>query len=221
MLRLLLPLCSLIVVSILPSALRAESLTVTVIDLQSESGLADAVVEILYPQEPAAESLPVQASIDQVDKEFISDVTVVPVGSRVNFPNSDDILHHVYSFSRAKSFDIPLYGAGDNLDRYEKFDKTGIVEIGCNIHDWMLAYIYVAASSSVSKSDSAGMATIEGLAPGRYQVRIWHARMGDGESHVKEVNLISGRNTEITLSLNLAPERRIRRAPSSARGRYR
>ncbi|MCB1671669.1 MAG: hypothetical protein R3F41_14545 [Gammaproteobacteria bacterium] len=207
--------------SIGAATLYGETLTVSLLDLRSESGLYDAVVEIIPIRQMTPEVMPIEVSVDQVDKEFISDVTVVPVGSRINFPNSDEILHHVYSFSQTKSFDIPLYGAGDNLDHFETFDRPGVVVIGCNIHDWMLAYIYVAESALVSKSDELGKARLENLEPGHYQLKIWHARMGDDPPLIKEVDVAAGLDTNLTIALDLAPERRIRRAPSSTSGRYR
>ena len=74
-------------------------------------------------------------------------VSVISAGNAVSFPNSDDILHHVYSFSPAKTFNIPLYGRGSNSDYREEFVTAGAVEIGCNIHDWMLGYIVVVDST--------------------------------------------------------------------------
>lgn len=208
-------------VCLLAAPLHGEALRVSLTDLRNESGLVDAVVEVKSTKDDPEQVAAVVAAVDQVDKEFVSDVTVIPKGGRISFPNSDDILHHVYSFSEAKTFDIPLYGAGENQDRYELFDKAGIVEIGCNIHDWMLAYIYVAESDLATKTDKEGVAVLEGLAPGNYRVTIWHARMGSSNPLVKEVEIITGQDAGLSLSLDLPPERRIRRAPSTTRGHYR
>lgn len=201
--------------------LYAEKVIVSVTDLRAESGLSGAVVEVVPLTGRLPEASTVVTSIDQVDKEFVSDVTIVTKGSRISFPNSDEILHHVYSFSQAKTFDIPLYGTDENLNHFESFDKPGIVEIGCNIHDWMLAYIYVAESGFAEKTDSSGITRLEGLEPGNYKVRIWHARMGGSEPVTREITIVPGADASVSITLDLAPERRIRRTPSSARGRYR
>jgi plastocyanin len=206
---------------LLAGPLYGESLRVSIMDRRLETGLADAVVEVLPLVDSASQVAPLVSTIDQIDKEFISGVTVVPIGSRISFPNSDDILHHVYSFSKAKTFDIPLYGSDENLDHYELFDKPGVVEIGCNIHDWMVAYIYVAQSDLASKTDSQGVVVLDGLTPGRHRVIIWHARLGGSDPVIREVEITAGMDAELSLSLDLAPERRIRRAPSTTRGRYR
>src|SRR5690606_9963017 len=56
---------------------------------------------------PAAK--PVAAEIDQLDLQFVPHVTIVPAGSQVSFPNSDSVSHQVFSFSKAKTFQLPLY----------------------------------------------------------------------------------------------------------------
>ncbi len=140
----------------------------------------------------------------------------------MSFPNSDDILHHVYSFSAANTFNIPLYGQGENNDYFEVFPETGIVEIGCNIHDWMLAYIYVGETSLMAVSDEYGMAGLQNLPAGSYQLRVWHDRLAsDGNVLLQDVTLTEGASAELQLSLELQRDRRLRRAPSANRSRYR
>lgn len=197
----------------------AESLRFTVLDAQTGAGLADAVVEVL--DVPGAPLTIASATVDQVDKEFVPPVTVIPVGSRVRFPNSDDILHHVYSFSPTKTFDIPLYGRSADNNFSQVFDQAGLVEIGCNIHDWMLAYIYVAQSDFAAASNDAGTVEFAALPAGSYQVKIWHPRMADAEGIVQDLRIGAGATTEASASIELGRDRRIRRAPSSTRNRYR
>jgi len=124
---------------------QAADLRIALQDAETGTPLEDAVVEVLVPDDMhAAHTTLGEFSVDQIDKEFVANVTVVTRGSSMRFPNSDDILHHVYSFSPAKVFELPLYGNGQNIDYQQVFDLAGVVEIGCNIHDWMLGYIYVA-----------------------------------------------------------------------------
>src|SRR3982751_3156759 len=137
--------------------------------------LADAVViavpadgSVRFPTKPRDE-------VDQVDKEFTPRVKVVLVGSTVTFPNNDNVRHQVYSFSPAKRFELPLY-AGVPPEPVV-FDKPGLIVLGCNIHDWMVGYIYVSESPYFAKSDSGGTAVIGDLPPGRYTARVWHARL--------------------------------------------
>lgn len=147
-------------------------------------------------------------------------VTVISAGSDVSFPNSDDILHHVYSFSQPKTFNIPLYGRGENDDYHENFPSAGVVEIGCNIHDWMLAYIYVAESELASLSDTEGVAILSSTLSGDYQLRVWHPQASE-EELVYPVSLSPDQTTTLAISLELQRDRRVRRAPGSSGRRYR
>ena len=83
------------------------------------------------------------AIMDQVNLAFVPDVLVIPVHSSVQFPNSDAISHQVYSFSSARQFQLPLYRGKPYPPVV--FDQPGVVTLGCNIHDNMLAYIVVTA----------------------------------------------------------------------------
>lgn len=200
----------------------AQQLQVTLSD-QEGNPVTDAVVEIILADDSLDEyTTPVSITVDQVNKEFVPLVSPIVVGGEISFPNSDDILHHVYSFSPAKTFDIPLYGSGDEVDYSEVFPDTGVIEIGCNIHDWMLAYIYVAASSLVAVSNEEGVVTLESVPAGEYEVKLWHPRLATGqEDSLGSLRFVEGQSTSVSQTIVLERERRLRRAPSASRRRYR
>lgn len=142
--------------------------------------IEDAVVlAVAADPRNAQHSKPPQDAVDQVDKQFVPYVKPIFVGSTVRFPNSDNIRHQVYSFSPAKKFELPLY-AGTNAPPVT-FDKPGVVVLGCNIHDWMIGYVYVAETPFFAKTGPLGMASISDLPPGEYGVRIWHPNMDRAE----------------------------------------
>jgi plastocyanin len=155
----------------------AGDLTVTV---KGDDGtpLPDAVVMV----HPAGGSGPASAiryswptTMTQQNIAFNPYVLIVPVGSTVGFPNKDKVRHHVYSFSAAKKFELKLYGQQE--ERTITFDKTGIVALGCNIHDVMIGYIYVADTPFAVKTDAAGVAVIHGLPGGPGTLSVWHPDM--------------------------------------------
>jgi plastocyanin len=154
-------------------------------------------------------------TIDQVDKEYVPFVTAVRAGTRVNFPNKDQIRHHVYSFSGPKKFEIPLYkGVPANP---VVFDEPGSVALGCNIHDWMRAYVFVSESPYFAVTQAGGKASVE-LPAGEYSVEVWHpALKGDPKSTSQRVALGGSRS-----SLDFAIEKKRvwtpRRAPSRGGG---
>ena len=110
-------------------------------------------------------------SIEQKEREFIPHVTIVQVGTPISFPNHDPIQHHVYSFSPAKSFEIKLY-SGNSPEIV--MDKPGIVTLGCNIHDWMIAYIVVVPTPHFGRTDASGIARLRDLPAGTYELRAVH-----------------------------------------------
>lgn len=152
----------------------AETLRVKVLD-QSGNTVPNAVVYALPPSGAAPAATPDRpVIIDQIDKEFVNSVTVIRPGMSVVFPNRDQIRHHVYSFSPAKTFELPLYK--DITPEPIRFDQPGVVSLGCNIHDWMSAYIYVVDTPFTAVTDAAGMATLT-LPVGQHHLSVWHPRL--------------------------------------------
>lgn len=137
--------------------------------------LADAAVYAM-PRSGALEARPGSSrlgEVAQIDREFVPYVTVVQTGTAVAFPNRDPILHHVYSFSPAKSFEIKLYSG--KSPREIVFDRPGVVTLGCNIHDWMVGYVVVVSTPFFARTDVDGRARID-LPAGAYTVHAWHPR---------------------------------------------
>jgi plastocyanin len=117
---------------------------------------------------------PVQLEIIQKNRQFLPPLTVVPVGSAVRFPNQDNVQHHVYSFSLPKTFDIPLYiGQSPPI----QFDRPGIVALGCNIHDWMAAYIVVLDTRLYAQTDASGLAVLTNVPADPVTIHAWCPRL--------------------------------------------
>ncbi len=133
--------------------------------------------------------------IEQIDKAFVPQVSVIQTGSAVNFPNRDSVRHHVYSFSPAKVFEIKLFSGVPA--KPVVFDKPGEVVIGCNIHDQMIAHVLVVDTPYFSKTGKTGMARLEGLPVGAYTLAVWHP----AASPVKESLVLSqqGHKTQLQL----------------------
>ncbi len=166
----LFPACFSLLCLLLSTTVSARELTIQVSNQQGEP-LNDAVVELVTgePAEPPAKRNYV---MDQVDKAFVPEVLVVPTGASVAFPNSDDIRHHVYSFSRAKPFELKLYAGQPEAP--VRFDNPGIVVLGCNIHDSMVGYIYVTRSAHTGVTGEDGLVTFTDLPEGLKRATVWH-----------------------------------------------
>jgi plastocyanin len=138
--------------------------------------VAEAVV-YATPLVPAAHGVALKASIDQIHRRFVPRVNVVQAGTAITFPNSDNIRHSVYSFSPAKTFTLKLY-AGTPANPVV-FDRPGIVILGCNIHDTMVAWVLVVDTPYFSHTEADGTATLAGLPPGDYTLRAWNNSMSE------------------------------------------
>jgi plastocyanin len=180
----------------------------------------DAVV-LATPMDPksALRTKPPVDAVDQVDKQFVPYVKPIFVGSKVRFPNSDNIRHQVYSFSPAKKFELPLYGGTDAPPVL--FDKPGVVVLGCNIHDWMVGYVYVSETPFFAKTETAGTATIDDMPPGEYTVRVWHPSMEHAEeTTARQVTLNADGPTSVAWELSLKPVFRVPRVSGATSAGY-
>ena len=130
-------------------------------------------VVTLYPGGRASALGPAGSyQIAQRDLQFSPFVLVVPVGSDVSFPNFDDVRHHVYSFSPVRRFELRLYAR--EQARSVRFDRPGIVPLGCNIHDNMIAFINVVDTGFAARTDASGQARFTAIPGSQVVVRVWH-----------------------------------------------
>ena len=141
-----------------------------------------------------------KAVMIQEGKQFIPFVLAVQAGTTVDFPNHDSFRHQVYSFSTAKTFELKLYGSGEIGSVV--FDKPGPVPVGCNIHDNMLAYVYVAPGPHFATTAKDGAAQIKGLPPGKYTVSAWHPNLR-GQAPEQDVTVGADGNVEVKIEMRL------------------
>jgi plastocyanin len=155
------------------NSLWATDLQVRVTQLNGKP-LPGAVVTV-HALGAAAAPAPIQAVMDQIDLAFAPDLLVIPVGSTVSFPNTDKVSHEVYSFSSTHPFKLGLYRGTAHPP--EHFDRPGLVTLGCNIHDAMLAYILVTDGAYYGMTGADGTWAQPDIARGRYRIEVWSPRL--------------------------------------------
>ena len=176
----------------------AGTLQVTVTDDKGKA-LADAVVFLDSPAARSAFKPLAGAEVEQIDKQFSPRVTVVTAGSQVSFPNRDKVRHHVYSFSPAKTFDLKLYtGTPANP---VLFDKPGVVVLGCNIHDLMISWVLVLETPYFGKTAATGQVVLPDVAPGTYQMKVWHPSLPVGNPAQERALTVGTANATAAFSL--------------------
>jgi plastocyanin len=144
------------------------------------------------------------AIMDQIDTQFMPHILPVQKNTLVQFPNSDSIKHHVYSFSAAKTFELQLY---KNLQADPLlFSKPGVVELGCNVHDWMLGYIFIVDTPYFAKTNGLGQVSIE-VPIGEYEIKVWSPLIQDDlDSLTTRINVTNATSEQkIVLQKALLP----------------
>jgi plastocyanin len=135
---------------------------------------------VLYLEGPAPMPASLTPSdsfqIKQLDRRFLPDLVVVPVGSTVSFPNMDPIFHNIFSLSHPKTFDLGSYDKGET--RKVRFPTPGIVDIYCHLHPNMAATIVVTPNRWYARPDQSGKYQIDDVPPGEYTLVAWHKSAG-------------------------------------------
>lgn len=194
---------------LLPASALTDELTVRV---QLTDGAGPVTGAVVYMNDGSRAS-PVRAEVIQKDRMFHPHILILPAGSSVDFPNRDNTQHHVYSFSPAKTFDLELYA--DRPEAPVVFDQPSIVELGCNIHDHMQAFIVVANTRAVGQTNEQGEVTLAldlgaVRAADSLSLNIWHPRLRDNTRPVvREIDSARLVNAATeTVSVELEPEPR-------------
>jgi len=179
----------------------ASDLAIQVIDDQGKP-VKDAVVYIESNHlKNGSEKL--QENIIQKGKQFNPLVTVIQTGTSINFPNQDKVRHHVYSFSPAKKFELKLYSGVPATPVV--FDQAGTVVLGCNIHDRMLAYVYIIDTPLFAKSNQEGLAKLTNVPRGSYTIKVWHYALREEGVPVEQKINLDENNPKLSIALEINP----------------
>lgn len=134
--------------------------------------------------------------VDQVSLIFIPHVLPVVVGTTVDFANSDNVKHNIYSQSKTKIFNLGTYGK--DVVKQVTFDKEGDVGLACNVHAEMSAFIVVLPNPYFAKTGNDGKFTITNIPPGQYTLKTWHEKK---QPHEQKVTVEPSNTTEINIAL--------------------
>jgi len=162
--------------------------------------LANAVVQLDSAAAARASRAGPQQRIVQSQRRFVPDQIVVTVGTAVNFPNHDTVRHHVYSFSPAKRFELQLYIGTPAAPVV--FDRPGVVVLGCNIHDEMLAWVHVVRTPHFGQTGPDGQIVLTGVPLGVYELGVWHRRLPEGNAGLRQSLRVSASTPNQLVSLN-------------------
>jgi plastocyanin len=170
--------------------------------------VADAVVTLDDGGARAAPAAPQTLRVDQRDESFLPYVRVFRPGDSVVFTNNDTTRHHVYSFSTAKAFE-QLLAPGD-AGAPLPLERTGLVAVGCNIHDHMRAWLVVTDAPRVAITGSDGVARFPGIGAGTWRSVVWHPHLRPRQPPVAQTLVVAAgeKARELPVSLRLLPDPR-------------
>lgn len=159
-------------------------------------------------------------------KRFVPKVLPIMQGATVDFPNSDRILHNVFSLSKTKIFDLGLYKKGHK--KSVTFEQSGLAKVFCNIHEKMVGYVVVLENSFFTQSDDDGNFSIENVPHGNFTITAWHWSSNPVKKEI-EVNKSTGeiifdlkktKNIDLTLIQKNKPERHKNKWGKEYKGKY-
>ena len=187
------------------AAAGAADLNVRIADDHGKA-VADAVVTVLPQdnakgQKTAMRPTSGTKTIDQKNLMFVPYIEIFRPGDKVVFRNSDLTRHHVYSFSPIKAFEFVLVPGESSPPLV--LDKSGVIAVGCNIHDMMITYLYVSDAPWIAHSGADGQAVFHDLPAGAYNIRVWQPRLRPNKPDLAQSMTLVGANESKALTFNL------------------
>lgn len=125
------------------------------------------------------------ALMDQKNLEFIPHVLPVVAGTTVDFLNSDDVMHNVFSPDQdADKFNLGSWPKGQirsHTFQMKCDDDVCAPVVLCNVHPEMEAYVVVLKNPYFAVTDKAGNFIIKDVPAGDYHLEMWHSKLkGEG-----------------------------------------
>jgi plastocyanin len=146
--------------------------------------ITDAVVYLdPAPEDESDLTIGPHPELQQKNQSFVPRVIAIRVGTTVDFPNRDPIFHNVFSVSPAKRFDLGKYPKGHS--RSVRFDKAGRVNVYCDIHSNMAAFILVLPNHYFTQPSTSGRFALPAVPAGSYHLRVWHPDFGEIDRDVE------------------------------------
>jgi plastocyanin len=139
----------------------------------ADAAAVDTTYGVAWISDAAPETgpAPAPARMDQLGQKFVPRILAIVAGQTVEFHNSDNVYHNIFSYSPPKKFDLGRYPKGKS--RSVTFVKPGAVQVYCDIHSDMRGDIVVAPSRQFGMVGPSGRFRIDDVAPGTHTIKVW------------------------------------------------
>ncbi len=136
--------------------------------------------------------------VDQKEETYVPHVAAAMRGARIEFMNSDRILHNVHTFLNGKSWfnrAMPLFGQRTS----KRLDETGVVRVACDVHKHMQAYVRVLTNPYFATTNAGGLFVIRDVPAGKYELRVWHERLP--QERAKSIEVTADGKTPVVFEI--------------------
>lgn len=176
----------------------ASAETATVQGKVTCRGVRDCAGALVYVEKIAGRTFTpgAEAVMDQLKLSFVPHVLPVLVGTKVAFPNSDEVRHNVFSPSPAKRFNLGTYPRG--VTKSVVFDKPGLIELLCNVHAEMSGYIVVLETPYVAHVAADGTYVLKNVPPGPHDIAAWREELN---GHRQQIAVRDGQTLKVDFEL--------------------
>ena len=135
---------------------------------------------------------------------FAPFVQIAPKGADLTIVNRDPLLHNIHAYeqigrARRTLFNIAQPMAGQTDTAPLRMRRGSVVEIDCDAHNWMSAWIYTAAHPYLAATGPDGRFDIGDVPPGSYELVMWHPILGEV---TRDVTLAAGETADLSLDMN-------------------
>ena len=136
-------------------------------------------------------------TIDQKLCTFVPHVQAAVTKEPVEIINSDPVAHNIKADQRIFTL-FNILQPQQNMKAVKTFEKPGLVNIRCNVHNWMNGYLYIFNHPYYQVTAADGVFKLENVPPGKYELAVWQEHLGD---QYFEVEVKAGVTTELPVVL--------------------
>jgi hypothetical protein len=141
--------------------------------------------------------IPSEVKLDQRGCEYHPHVLAFPAGSTLEVLNPDGILHNIHSYSKVNSpfnFAQPKFKKTLSV----KIDKAEIINVKCDVHNWMNGWLFAAENPYFSVTDGHGSFKLTDVPPGAYTLQVWQETLG---TLTQKVTVKANETAKVTFEL--------------------
>ena len=114
---------------------------------------------------------------------FLPHVQAVRAGTQLEIINRDPVLHNTHGYQGGRTVFNLAQPNQDQIIR-KPLKQPGLIDVMCDAHDWMSAWIVVSPHPYVAITGDDGTYAINDIPAGTYTLTAWHEKLGKKQVQV-------------------------------------